>query len=120
MKAETLYDRLGGSDGIQTVVDEFYDRMLDDERMQPFFEDVDMERQRRHQALFISQVAGGPAEYSGENMRAAHRNLGLTHEDFETVVTHLRASLDACGVDEADAADVIESVRGLEDDVLCR
>jgi hemoglobin len=120
MDATSLYDRLGGADGIETVVDEFYDRMLADERIQPFFEDVDMERQRRHQTLFISQVAGGPAEYSGENMRAAHRNLDLTREEFEAVVTHLRTSLDACGVDDTDADDVIAAVRGLEDDVLCR
>jgi len=120
MEATTLYDRLGGADGIETVVDEFYDRMLDDEQMQPFFEDVDMERQRQHQALFISQVAGGPAEYSGENMRAAHRELDLTQDDFETVVSHLRAALAACGADEADTDEVIAAVRGLEDDVLCR
>ncbi|WP_335999438.1 group I truncated hemoglobin [Halorientalis halophila] len=120
MEAETLYDRLGGSDGIEAVVDDFYDRMLDDERMRPFFEDVDMERQRRHQRLFISQVAGGPVEYDGANMRAAHEHLGLTQSDFEVVVDHLGASLDACGVDRGDAEAVLAAVRELEDDVLCR
>jgi hemoglobin len=120
MEATTLYDRLGGADGIETVVDEFYDRLLDDEGMQPFFGDVDMERQRQHQTLFISRVAGGPAEYSGETTRAVHRDLGLTRDDFETVVAHLRASLDACGVDDGDAAEVIAAVRGPEDDVLRR
>jgi hemoglobin len=114
---EALYDRLGGSDGIETVVDEFYDRMLDDERMQPFVEDVDVERQRRHQSLVTSQVAGGPAESSGENVRAAHRELDLAQADFEAVVSHLRASLDACGVDDADAGEVIAAVR---EDLRCR
>lgn len=47
--SETLYDRLGGRDAIAAVVDRFYDRMLADETVAHFFEDVDMQRQRAHQ-----------------------------------------------------------------------
>ncbi|WP_193767652.1 truncated hemoglobin [Halorientalis pallida] len=81
MEATALYDRQGGADGVETVVDEFYDRMLDDEQMRPVSEDVDTEHQRRHRALFSRQVAGGPAEYIDEDLRAVHWDLALTRED---------------------------------------
>ncbi|ESU30578.1 hypothetical protein G3A_20860 [Bacillus sp. 17376] len=46
---ETLYDRLGGQDPISKVVDVFYDNVLADETVNKFFEETDMEKQRRHQ-----------------------------------------------------------------------
>ena len=71
----TLYERLGGNEAIASVVDEFYDRMLDDERIAGFFENVDMASQRAHQTQFLSSVTGGPVEYSGADMREAHEVL---------------------------------------------
>lgn len=57
--SETLYERLGGEDAIAAVVDEFYDRVVADEQVAYYFEDVDMQQQRAHQTQFISSVAGG-------------------------------------------------------------
>ena len=56
---EPLYDRLGGQDAISKVVDVFYEKVLADETVNKFFEETDMEKQRRHQSLFISWALGG-------------------------------------------------------------
>jgi hemoglobin len=54
----TLYEKLGGKDAISAVLDNFYDRLLKDETVQHFFANTNMEKQRRHQALFISYALG--------------------------------------------------------------
>src|SRR6056297_2047130 len=86
---ETLYHRLGGKEQISSIVDAFYERVLADDSVAQFFEDVDMAAQRAHQTQFLSAVAGGPVEYDGEEMRAAHEGLGLEPEHFEAIATHL-------------------------------
>ena len=40
----SLYDRLGGASALDAAVDLFYRKVLADERISRFFDDVDMER----------------------------------------------------------------------------
>ncbi|KAB1197167.1 MULTISPECIES: group 1 truncated hemoglobin [Haloferax] len=115
---QSLYERLGGRDAISAVVDEFYDRMLADERVAHYFEDVDMVAQRAHQTQFISSVAGGPVEYTGEDMRAAHDHLGLSHEDFAVTAEHLQGALEEFDVPPEEIEEVMTAVAGLEEDIV--
>jgi hemoglobin len=57
---ENLHERLGGHESISKVVDVFYEKVLADETVNQFFKETDMEKQRRHQSLFISWALGGP------------------------------------------------------------
>jgi hemoglobin len=117
---ETLYDRLGGSDGIETVVEEFYDRVLADESLAHFFEATDTDALRDHQRAFLTMVAGGPDEYDGPDMRTAHRHLDIGEADFEKVAKHLDDALRSSGVADEDREAVMKEVAGLEDAVLNR
>ena len=42
----TLCEKLGGEGAISAVVDKFYDFMLTDERVNAFFKNTDMAKQR--------------------------------------------------------------------------
>jgi hemoglobin len=118
MTADSLYDRLGGRDGIRAVVDEFYDRLLADEEIGAFFEDTDMESLKRHQTDHLVEAAGGPAEYTGPPIRDAHLHVPFTEAHIERAVEHLEASLDAFDVPADDAAAVIGAVTRFEADLL--
>jgi hemoglobin len=118
MPNETLYERLGGEPAIGAVVNEFYDRVLDDDRVNHYFDDVDMADQRSHQTKFLSAVTGGPIRYEGEEMATAHEELAITDAEFEIVATHLDEALRAFDVDDADREAVMEAVAGFEDDVV--
>ncbi|QKG92279.1 group 1 truncated hemoglobin [Halorubrum sp. SS5] len=118
MSNETLYERLGGEPAIGAVVNEFYDRVLDDDRVNHYFDDVDMADQRSHQTKFLSAVTGGPMQYEGEEMATAHEELAITDAEFEVVATHLDEALRAFDVDDADREAVMEAVAGFEDDVV--
>ena len=114
----TLYERLGGAEAVEAVVDRFYERVLDDDHLAGYFEGVDMERQRDHQAAFLAAATGGPDEYEGSDMRRAHAHLELTDDDFAAVADHLDATLREFEVDEADREAVLETVASLKADVL--
>ncbi|WP_424018850.1 truncated hemoglobin [Halorientalis pallida] len=118
MSETTLYERLGGRDGIRAVVDDFYDRLVADERLGPFFEDADVERLRRTQTDFLCEAAGGPETYDAEPVREAHLHVPFEPADIERAVALLRESLDAFDVPEDDAEAVVEAVAAYEDELL--
>lgn len=116
--ADSLYERLGGKDAITAVVDEFYDHVVADEQVAHYFDDVDMQAQRAHQTQFISSVAGGPVEYSGETMETAHANLDITPSDFQAIAAHLEDALVAFDVEENDREAVLDAVSSYQDAIV--
>lgn len=113
----SLYEQLGGEAAIDAAVDRFYEKVLADERISHFFEGVDMQKQARMQKGFLMFAFGGPNNYSGKGMEAAHRKLvaqGLNDGHYDAVVENLGNTLKELGVDDAligQAAAVAESVR---------
>jgi hemoglobin len=102
----SIYDRLGREQGIRTAVDDFYERVVGDPELKPYFDGIDMGRLRGHQAKLLVQVTGGPVEYDGRELAVAHRDLGITSEDFDRVVGHLVDTLTDLGVAQDDIAAV--------------
>lgn len=121
--SESLYDRIGGEAAVDAAVDLFYRKVLADDRINQFFETVDMDRQRAKQKAFLTFAFGGPANYSGKDMREGHAHLvarGLNDSHFDAVMENLGATLKELGVaDEliGEAAAIAESTRN---DVLGR
>lgn len=121
---DSLYDRIGGRIAVSETVQLFYDKVLEDENLSPFFEGVDMDRLNAIQVAFVSMAFGGPKEYSGKDLRSAHQHLveqmGLSDVHFDLVKQYLAESMQTLGVDEdfiAEAAAIVESVRN---DILCK
>lgn len=92
MTTTSMYERIGGGSAIQEAVDRFYRRLLADEDLAGYFGD-DLTELKRHQAALISQVLGGPANYGGRDLRAAHAGLNITEEHFRKVVFYLVGTL---------------------------
>jgi hemoglobin len=97
---QTLFTKLGGEGAIRAVVDAFYERVLGDPDLAPYFADVDMATLRRHQFEMIASATGGPVTYTGRDMAAAHAGKNITSADFDKVVGHLVATLQSLGVDD--------------------
>lgn len=119
----TLYDRLGGAPAVTTAAELFYRKVLGDDRIAHFFDDVDMDRQVAKQAAFLTMVFGGPNAYTGQDLRTAHAGLvarGLADSHFDAVVEHLAATLRELGVGEAEIAEVGGIAASVRPEVLNR
>lgn len=116
-KQKSLFERIGGDAAVNAAVDIFYRKVLADARINKFFETVDMERQAAKQKAFLTMALGGPHNYSGKDMRAAHAPLvakGLNDSHFDAVMEHLGATLTELGVPDdliGEAAAIAESTR---------
>lgn len=118
MPEQALYDRLGGRQGIRAVVDDFYDRLLDDDELGPFFETADMQKLRTTQTDFLCAAAGGPETYDAKPVREAHLHVPFTSEHIQRAIELLYESLDAFDVAEEDADVVVQAVATYEEELL--
>ncbi len=116
----SLYERLGGEAAVDAAVDKFYEKVLADERINSFFEGLDMVAQAEKQKAFLTMVFGGPNNYSGKDLRAGHAHLGLEESHFDAVVELLAATLTELGVAESDIGEIAEIAASVKDDVLNR
>lgn len=120
---ESLFERLGGQEAVNSAVDIFYRKMLTDDRVSHFFDGVDMEQQILKQKGFLTMVFGGPNHYSGKNMREGHAHLvkqGLNDTHVDIVIEHLGATLNALGAAPEDIVKVAAIANSVRDDVLGR
>ena len=119
----SLYERIGGEAAVNAAVDIFYRKVLADDRINKFFEGVDMDKQAAKQKAFLTMAFGGPNNYTGEDMRKGHAHLvkaGLNDSHFDAVMENLGATLKELNVPDeliAEAAAIAESTRN---DVLGR
>ena len=121
--SETLFERLGGQNAVNTSVDIFYRKMLTDDRVRHFFDDVDIEKQIIKQKGFLTMVFGGPNHYEGKDMREGHRHLikrGLNDTHVEIVIEHLGETLREIGANEEDIQKVASIANSVRNDVLDR
>ena len=119
----TLYDRLGGAPAVDAAVDIFYRKVLADNRINRFFDTVDMEAQAAKQKAFLTMVFGGPNSYTGKDMREGHKHLvakGLNDSHVDAVLEDLGATLKELGVSDADIKEVAALANSVRDHVLNR
>ena len=93
---DRLYEKVGGSKTINELVRVFYDRVLADPRLAPFFPHADMDALRAKQAMFLIMLLGPTRTFKGRDLTAAHadaRAQGLSDEHFDALLGHFEASL---------------------------
>ena len=121
--SSSLFERLGGASAVNAAVDIFYRKVLSDDRVNYFFDNVDMEKQISKQKGFLTMVFGGPNNYSGKNMREGHQHLvknGLNDSHVDAIIELLGATLTELGVSDADIQEVAAIANSVRSDVLNR
>ncbi|WP_410817982.1 group I truncated hemoglobin [Micromonospora sp. 050-3] len=109
------YDRIGGASSVKAAVELFYDKVLADPVSAAYFADVDMASQRRHLAMMLTVVLGGPNEYTGRGLAEAHQPLNIPVAHYVKVGEYLTVTLAELGVPAdilADVQTVLGQVQG--------
>ena len=116
--AVSVYEKIGGEAAVTAAVEAFYERVLSDPLLKGFFEEVDMDMQKRQQIAFLSQALGGPSSYRGPDMKTAHAHLSIEQRHFDQVAQHLVATLQSLGVAQEDIDTIVQAVGPLAHDIV--
>ena len=80
----TLYDEMGGREGLQRLSSAFYDRVLADELLAPVFANF-TSTHVEHVAVWLAEVFGGPADFTAnlgghQALLRSHLGLGIRND----------------------------------------
>jgi hemoglobin len=89
----TLYERLGGAEGVAAIADSLIDRVAADPRLGRSFKDTNLRRIKTLLAEQICDLSGGPCHYSGDPMKETHAGQHISEAEFYGMVADLRAIL---------------------------
>jgi hemoglobin len=113
-----LYDKYGGFAAVSQVVHSFYDKVLASPVLDRYFANVEMGPLIDHQTQFLCKVLGGPDNFHGRALRAAHRGLNISPEAFAEVARLLAQSLEEASIEPADVATILGVVASVRDDIV--
>jgi hemoglobin len=121
--SDRLYEEIGGPKTIQELVRIFYDRVLADPGLAPFFPSTDMEALRAKQVMFLTMLMGRTRTFSGRDLGGAHagaRAQGLTDAHFDALLGHFGAAMRELEVTEEYTREVLARIEATRDAVLGR
>lgn len=112
----SLFDKYGGFSAVSKIVLRLYDRVLDDDDVGPFFDDVDMPRLIDHQTKFLSSLMGGPASFTDDHIERAHARYEIHDLHFDKLRGLIVETLEEFSLDPQDVAAIVaafDARRGL-------
>lgn len=117
--AASLYDRLGGSEGITKIASDALDNHLANPRIKARYEHLeDIEAVRQGAANFFIEATGGPAVYEGKNMLETHKGMNIDEAEFIAVVDDIFDSMEANGVAQPEQADVLFALYSMRREII--
>jgi hemoglobin len=118
-----LFERLGGSTGIERIVDEVASRHLQNPviaaRFRPYLDQPEkLQGLKTHLARFLEMGSGGPQRYEGRDMRSAHLGMNISPAEYMAAIDDIVAALEHAGIDEPTRKDVLAIAWSLKGDII--
>jgi len=107
VQQQSMFDKYGGFSVVSKIVLDLYERLLDDDDLGPFFDDVEFAKIVDHQTKFVSSMMGGPASYTDNQIEKLHSHLPITAEHFNRLAAILTQVLQDHGVEDEDARVIV-------------
>jgi hemoglobin len=123
MDTTSLFERLGGSSGIERIVDAVASHHLENPvigpRFRPYLEQAEkLQDLKTHLARFLEMGSGGPNRYQGRDMRSTHTGMNISPEEYMAAMDDIVAALEEAGIDEQTRKDVLAIAWSLKSDII--
>ena len=123
MKGASLFERLGGSSGIKTLVQDIVALHMENPviraRFRPYLETPDkLEAIKKHTCAFLEAGSGGTAQYGGRSMKDAHRGMNINEAEYMAATDDILAALRQHGIDDQTQKDVLAIAYSLKGEIL--
>ena len=82
----SLYERLGGTEGITRIASDLVDIHLANPRIAPRYASSDIATVKNGAATFFIAGTGGPEVYEGKDMLATHKGMNIDGDEFLAVL----------------------------------
>ncbi len=121
MIQKSLYERLGGYDGITGFANDLLPRLQADSQLGRFWQNRGDDGIAREKQLLIDYLcasAGGPMYYTGRDMKTSHKGMKISESDWSIFLQHARATMEALQVPSQECDEIVAFVLSLKADIV--
>jgi hemoglobin len=116
----SLYERLGGTDGIHRIADVLVDNHATNPVTAKRFLDTDLDQAKKHAAEFVISGTGGPNVYTGKDMIAVHRGMNISEAELIAVMSDALDALDKNNIGQREQEEVLFILFSMRNEVLAQ
>ena len=118
VKRPSPFERIGGKEGVEAIVVEFYRRVIADPELAEFFADTDLNHLLAMQREYVTIALGGEATISPAGLRDAHAGRGIRSKQFLRFLALFMDTIRDRNFDETDLDAVLDRMAMAATDVL--
>jgi hemoglobin len=117
-EAPSLYQRLGGRDAIEAVVDDAIGHISVDPRINQRFASAAIAPLKRDLVDLLCARSGGPCIYTGRDMARAHEGMNIRDDEFDALIEDLVKSLDKFKVPVKEKGELLGILGPMKGDIV--
>lgn len=121
MRDKTLFERLGGYEGITTFVEDLLSRLNADPQLGRFWQhrsDDGIAREKQLLIDYLCASAGGPMYYTGRDMKVSHKGKNISESDWSVLMGHASDTMNALNIPKQECDDIASFVTSLKTDIV--
>ncbi|MET3105288.1 hemoglobin [Oxalobacteraceae bacterium GrIS 2.11] len=118
--SEEVFQSFGGKAGISKVVDDFLLIWQADPRISQRLADADVDRLGLLLKEQINQLTGGPAMYSGKDMKTVHDGMGIRNAEFNALAEDLQLAMEKNGVSSRAQNKLLAKLAPMQHDIVTK
>lgn len=115
---DSLYARLGGSEGIAAIADDLVEIHVKNPRISTRYLNSDLPRVKRGAANFFITGTGGPDVYEGKDMATTHRGMNIDSAEFLAVLDDALEALEKNGIGQREKEEVLYVLYSMKSDIV--
>jgi len=116
--SESLYERLGGTEGITNIANDVIDNHIVNKAIAPRFAGSDPAKLKKAAATFFITGTGGPNVYAGKDLLAAHKGMNISPTEFMAVLDDALSALQKNGIGQREQEEVLFALYSMRSQVV--
>ncbi|GAA6170267.1 group I truncated hemoglobin [Sessilibacter corallicola] len=116
--SESLYERLGRTEGITKIASDLVDLHVSNPVIAPRFTDSCREVLKKGASAFFIAGTGGPQLYEGKDMLETHRGMNISEREFIATLDDVLKTLEKNNVAQREQEEVLFVLYGMKSDIV--
>jgi hemoglobin len=116
----TLYERLGGTEGITKIANDVVDLHLLNPAIAVRFANAkaDVKAMKNGAATFLMAGTGGPYLYKGADMLTTHKGMNVSEKEFVEVMADVMKAMDMNNIGQREKEEVLFVLFSMREEIV--
>lgn len=115
---DSLYERLGGTTGIESIANDLVDLHMANPTIAPRFTNSDPAKLKNAAATFFITGTGGPEVYQGKDMLSAHKGMNISANEFMAVLDDALQAFEMNGLGQREQEEALFILYSMRSDIV--